>query len=133
LSLRAESDTTPPSASDAASVERGHLGRTEGATPTRDPGPAVTPMLRGTPRRELWSGFDHSSVMVMELLAGILTWTAIGWFADRQLGTGPWLLVVGALIGNAAGLYLVFLRGARMDEQERAAQQARREARTRER
>jgi F0F1-type ATP synthase assembly protein I len=65
-------------------------------------------------RRELWAGVDHASVMSMELLASILTWTAIGWALDRWLGTGPWLIVLGGLIGNAAGLYLVWLRSDRI-------------------
>jgi ATP synthase protein I len=72
-------------------------------------------------RRELWAGVDHSSIMSMELLAAILTWTAIGWALDRWLGTTPWLLVAGGLVGNAAGLYLVYLRGQRMDRADAAA------------
>ncbi len=58
--------------------------------------------------------------MGVELIAAILTWTAIGWFADRALGTQPWLLVIGALIGNAAGLYLIWLRSERQVAAERA-------------
>lgn len=70
--------------------------------------------------RNAWAGMDQASVMGTELLAAILTWTVLGWLADRWLGTGPWLMVAGALLGNAAGLYLVWLRSGRMDERERA-------------
>lgn len=71
-------------------------------------------------------GLDHSGVMGMELMSAILLWTGIGWLADRWLGTGPWLLVVGGLIGNAAGIYLIWLRSARMEADERRATEARR-------
>lgn len=53
--------------------------------------------------------------MGVELLAATLTWAGIGWLIDRQLGTAPWFLAIGALIGNAAGIYLIWLRGSRMD------------------
>jgi ATP synthase protein I len=66
-------------------------------------------------RRELWTGMDHASIMSVELLASILTWTGLGWLADRALGTAPWFIVIGGLIGNAAGLYLVWLRSGRME------------------
>jgi ATP synthase protein I len=73
-------------------------------------------------RRALLHGLDQSSVMGVELLSATLTWAALGWWLDRWLGTGPWFLAVGALLGNAAGIYLVFLRGRRMDalEEQRA-------------
>lgn len=60
-------------------------------------------------------GLDHSSIMSMEFIASLLTWAGIGWLLDRWLGTGPWLLSIGALIGNAAGLYLIWLRSSRME------------------
>ncbi len=73
-----------------------------------------------THRRSAWRGVDHSNVMGVELLAATLTWAGLGWLADRWLGTGPWLLGIGAVVGNAAGLYLIWLRGARMDREEAA-------------
>jgi F0F1-type ATP synthase assembly protein I len=75
-------------------------------------------LVRG--RRELWAGVDHANIMSMELLAAILTWTAIGWAVDRALGTAPWFIVIGGLIGNFAGLYLIWLRSNRIDAKEAA-------------
>jgi F0F1-type ATP synthase assembly protein I len=66
-------------------------------------------------RRGALRGLDQSSVMGVELLTGTLTWAGIGWLVDRWLGTAPWFLAIGALLGNAAGIYLVWLRGRRMD------------------
>lgn len=75
-------------------------------------------------RRGVLRGLDQSSVMGVELITATLTWAAIGWLLDRWLGTDPWFLAIGALLGNAAGIYLVWLRGRRMDAAE-AAESAR--------
>jgi ATP synthase protein I len=72
-------------------------------------------------RRGAWTGLDQSSVMGVELVAATLTWAGIGWLADRWLGTAPWFLAIGALVGNAAGLYLVWLRSGRMEAREAQA------------
>lgn len=53
--------------------------------------------------------------MGMELMAAVLLWAGIGWLVDGWLRTAPWGLVVGALIGNAGGMYLVFLRGNQLE------------------
>lgn len=84
-----------------------------------------TPKAPGD-RRAAFRGLDQSSVMGVELISATLTWAGIGWLVDRWLGTDPWFLVIGALVGNAAGIYLVWLRGRRMDEAEarEAAQRA---------
>jgi len=71
-------------------------------------------------RRGVLRGLDQSSVMGVELITATLTWAGIGWLIDRWLGTDPWFLAIGALLGNAAGIYLVWLRGRRMDEVEAA-------------
>jgi len=66
-------------------------------------------------RRSVLRGLDQSSVMGVELITATLTWAGIGWLVDRWLGTEPWFLAIGTLLGNAAGIYLVWLRAARMD------------------
>jgi len=72
-------------------------------------------------RRSALRGLDDASVMGVELVSATLTWAGIGWLLDRWLGTAPWFLAVGALVGNAAGIYLVWLRSRRMDAREAAA------------
>jgi ATP synthase protein I len=69
-------------------------------------------------RRGTMRGLDQSSVMGVELITATLTWAGIGWLVDRWLGTEPWFLAIGAILGNAAGIYLVWLRGRRMDASE---------------
>lgn len=73
--------------------------------------------------RDVWRGLDESSIMVVELLAGLLTWGTIGWLLDRWLGTWPWLFAIGALVGFGGGLYLVWLRSNRLDERDREARE----------
>ncbi len=77
------------------------------------PEPAGDDRPPESPMRALARGTDQASVMSVELLAGIGTWMGIGWLADRWLGTDPWLMVIGALVGNAAGIYLIWLRSGR--------------------
>jgi ATP synthase protein I len=59
---------------------------------------------------------DEASVMGVELMAAVLTWAGVGWLVDRWLGTDPWFLAIGALVGNAAGIYLIWLRSGRMQD-----------------
>ena len=65
--------------------------------------------------RELWIGLDNATMMGVELLGAILTWAGAGYLVDRWLGTGPWLLALGALVGNAAGIYLIWLHSNQME------------------
>jgi ATP synthase protein I len=39
------------------------------------------------------------------LFAGVVSGLIAGWFLDRWLGTSPWLLVAGIVLGSAAGFY----------------------------
>jgi len=67
-------------------------------------------------------------MMQVELIAALLVWGGAGWLVDRWMGSGPWLTVFGALVGYAAGFYLIWLRSQRMDAEdlaERAAVAAR--------
>ncbi len=41
----------------------------------------------------------------ISLFASVVSGLIIGWLLDRWLGTKPWLLVVGIVLGAAAGLY----------------------------
>ncbi|TVR23890.1 MAG: hypothetical protein EA387_06365 [Nitriliruptor sp.] len=76
----------------------------------------------------MWRGLDHAHMMQVELVVAVVLWGGLGWLADRALGSTPWGTVVGALVGYAAGLYLVWLRSQRMDAED-AAEAAGRAAR----
>ena len=40
----------------------------------------------------------------IELIAGLCVGLALGWLADRYIGTRPWGLIAGFLLGSAAGI-----------------------------
>jgi ATP synthase protein I len=44
----------------------------------------------------------------IELLAALCVGLALGWLADRYLGTRPWGLIAGFFLGSAAGVMNVF-------------------------
>ena len=74
--------------------------------------------MSASQRRQAWRGLDHATVMGVELITAVLLWAGIGWLLDRWLGTAPWFFAIGVLIGNAAGLYLIWLRAERMDRED---------------
>lgn len=39
------------------------------------------------------------------LIGGVVLGVVAGYFADKKLGTEPWLLVAGACLGLAVGMY----------------------------
>ena len=41
----------------------------------------------------------------LSLFAMVATCLFLGWALDRWLGTAPWLLVTGLVLGSALGLY----------------------------
>ncbi|WP_370325703.1 AtpZ/AtpI family protein [Euzebya sp.] len=53
---------------------------------------------------------DKSSEFTAEFLAAIFTWGGIGWLLDRLLDTSPVLMCIGFVVGNACGIYLLYIR-----------------------
>jgi ATP synthase protein I len=49
------------------------------------------------------SGFAYAAGIA--LFASVVTFCAVGYFLDRWLGTQPWFLIGGIVIGSAAGLF----------------------------
>ena len=43
-----------------------------------------------------------------QLTGSLALWVAVGYFLDRWLGTRPWLLVAGSVLGMIVGFYLFF-------------------------
>lgn len=66
------------------------------------------------------AGWQVASEFIGAMLAGGF----IGWFIDRQLGTGPWGLIVMLLLGFVTGLYQSLRRQKLLDQE---AQQDRQE------
>ena len=49
------------------------------------------------------SGLAYAAAI--SLFAAVLGGLIIGWLLDRWLGTWPWLLVLGLVLGSVAGFY----------------------------
>jgi ATP synthase protein I len=49
------------------------------------------------------SGLAYSAAL--SLFASVVAGLIVGWLLDRWLGTSPWLLVTGIVLGAAAGFY----------------------------
>lgn len=73
---------------------------------TRKPAPAAAAQAPGA----RWQGVDQASRAMADILAGPAAWGGIGWLADRWLGTDPWLMSAGIVLGFGGGLYMVWLR-----------------------
>lgn len=48
-------------------------------------------------------------------LGALLAGTALGYFADRWLGSAPWGLLIGIVLGFASGLYGLYVALQRQD------------------
>ena len=49
------------------------------------------------------SGLAYAAAF--SLFASVVSGLIVGWLLDRWLGTKPWLLVAGIVVGAAAGFY----------------------------
>lgn len=60
--------------------------------------------------RKMWSGVGEAWTYLSTIIAGIAVWGAAGYGLDYWLGTRPVLFVIGALVGNFGGIYLVYAK-----------------------
>jgi ATP synthase protein I len=49
------------------------------------------------------SGFAYAAGI--SLFASVVTFSGLGWILDRWLGTSPWFLVGGVVLGAALGFF----------------------------
>ena len=58
------------------------------------------------------SGLAYAAAF--SLFAAVVGGLIVGWLLDRWLGTSPWLLVAGLVLGSAAGLYEFFRASSKL-------------------
>jgi len=64
-------------------------------------------------RRSNWLSYLQTG---MEMAAAVAVGFVAGYYADRKLGSGPWLLFLGSALGIAAGLRIAFQAVSRAGE-----------------
>ncbi|GAA1760498.1 AtpZ/AtpI family protein [Kocuria aegyptia] len=80
----------------------------EDAPGTRRHGPPETPGLRTAGELVEGGGLSGGLTTLLYVVIGMGFWSLVGWGADRVLGT-RWIVVLGACIGAASGVYVVYL------------------------
>lgn len=76
-----------------------------------DTGP-LDSQAREKEKREMRAWHRLAGVGI-EFIVAVVLFGFIGRFADRKLGTDPWLMVVGFAVGFATGLYLMLREAKR--------------------
>ena len=74
---------------------------------------APSPGTSGAPeggRAPRYADRGDGWTLATELLTATFVWGGIGWLGDRWLDTAPVLMVVGFVVGNALGVYLIWIR-----------------------
>lgn len=64
----------------------------------------------GVPDQTRYVDRDDGWTLAAELLTATFLWGGVGWLLDRWLGTGPVLMAIGFVLGNALGVYLLWVR-----------------------
>ncbi|ATY86247.1 hypothetical protein CVV65_16010 [Kyrpidia spormannii] len=77
------------------------MARGQGESGGDDPRPERG---RGSEERRSWRAFALVSGIGVELAAAVLAGVYLGRWLDRLWGTSPWMLLVGVLLGLAAGI-----------------------------
>ena len=80
------------------------------------------PVDRSAENRARGEAFAKAFRFAAELVVGVGVGGFIGWALDRQLGTGPWLLVLFVILGFAAGMTNV-IRTAQEEQRKQQASQ----------
>ena len=63
---------------------------------------------RAKPKGDSRSGLGFAMRIGVELVAALIVGVAIGYFLDQWLGTKPWLMLLGFILGAAAGFLGVY-------------------------
>jgi F0F1-type ATP synthase assembly protein I len=64
-----------------------------------------------------WRGWSTGFAISVYLLSAVVVWGGLGYLADRVVGTPNVFAVVGMVVGAAAGIYLIYLRYGRSDDE----------------
>ncbi|BCT76683.1 hypothetical protein SCMU_25250 [Sinomonas cyclohexanicum] len=72
--------------------------------------PENRPTRPAAPQPEGDGGYNSGMAVFSYVIGGIVVWSLIGWGLDNLLKT-RWLVLAGALVGIAGGIYLTLKHG----------------------
>jgi ATP synthase protein I len=58
----------------------------------------------------MWRGMGEAWNALGTIIGGIAIWGGVGYGIDRLVGTKPVFFVIGALVGNFASIYLLYVK-----------------------
>lgn len=67
-------------------------------------------------RRKLWQGAGEGLSAAVELITATGVWAGIGFGLDRLFETWPVLFAIGAVVGHATGIYMLYRRSTSAGE-----------------
>lgn len=77
------------------------------------------PRATGPNQSDPWAGIGQGTTLLAQHLSAIGVWAAAGYGLDRLFGTGPVLFAIGAVLGNATGVYMLYRRSLETAEREK--------------
>lgn len=73
-------------------------------------------MKRETTTRQIADAVNDGWLEGGSLIGSVLAGTLLGYFADQWLGTEPWLVITGVLLGSYSGFMRLWHYSKRMDD-----------------
>ena len=68
--------------------------------------------------REAWGSAGRVGAIGIEFALAVIVCLLIGRWADGELGTDPWLTVIGMGIGSAMGFRILYRAAKRLQEED---------------
>jgi ATP synthase protein I len=76
-------------------------------------------MKQETKHQQVGRALDEGWLRGGSLFGSLLAGTLLGYFADKWLGTEPWLVIVGIVLGSYAGFMKLWHYSKQMDDDAR--------------
>ncbi|MGD2042516.1 MAG: AtpZ/AtpI family protein [Acidimicrobiia bacterium] len=73
-------------------------------------------MKQDTPTKQVHSAINEGWMHAGSFVSSIIAGTLLGYFADMWLGTDPWLVVTGVVLGSYAGFVRMWQYMKELDE-----------------
>ena len=73
-------------------------------------------MKQDTPTKQVHSAVNDGWMRGGSFVSSIIAGTLLGYFADMWLGTEPWLVITGVVLGSYAGFVKVWQYIKELDE-----------------